>query len=398
MRKILVAGIAIACILMWGIVYVRHRDREARLQQEKQRRVRAILERERDVQTQRRRREQHRRAIIEILETPTTWEDALAVAELYRYGAYPEFAPHPHMAALLLRGIETKCEIPSIVQQACHMAQSPSIHERDVAGTPIPLEPGHRLLRRIQAVVKVPQPVEIRHHPVTPSRITPRPLVTGNQRQNSHDHGVTTSAQSTLKALQRDEKPAGNAVEALETLLFSNAVDMNDEEKAKALEVLGSLASDRTHSGLGVSEREALDLVWERIRRVEDETTRNNAAETLCKQLASGFEHGTTVCSTGKIARLVSSLDGLDLDGHRSLTPVWAVKEELGSLAARVRTDVLKTATDAQRRAYELGDAPDIEEAMRASFVTRASKTYRDDLGMSAKIVDPLIATYADGF
>jgi hypothetical protein len=45
--------------------------------------------------------------------------------------------------------------------------------------------------------------------------------------------------------------------------------------------------------------------------------------------MASGVEDGTLVCSTGKISRLIGTLDGIGRDGHKEARPMWAVRMKL---------------------------------------------------------------------
>jgi hypothetical protein len=84
------------------------------------------------------------------------------------------------------------------------------------------------------------------------------------------------------------------------------------------------------------------------------------------------------VCSTGKIARILGTMDGIFEDGLSSetLRPVWAVREELARLAATVR--------DAD------GDAD--------AFARQARQTYVHELGMSEGVVAPLINEMRHGF
>jgi hypothetical protein len=92
--------------------------------------------------------------------------------------------------------------------------------------------------------------------------------------------------------------------------------DLNIETKHDALEMLASLKDSET--SIGVSQVSALSKVWKEILNIDDVTKQKNVKETLVKQMASGVEDGTLVCSTGKISRLIGTLDGIGRDGHRS--------------------------------------------------------------------------------
>ena len=152
------------------------------------------------------------------------------------------------------------------------------------------------------------------------------------------------------------------------------------------------------HEAFGCSEQDALKATWTKIQAETDDDVRNNLVETLGKQLASGVEHGHVVCSTGKIARIIGTFDGSGLPGMETTRPLWAVKEEIATLAAKVRDDHVEKLPDHQKTAYEQGDAPRVEDAMRADFRAQAMKLYCDELKMSEKIIEPVIDTYEEAF
>ena len=80
-----------------------------------------------------------------------------------------------------------------------------------------------------------------------------------------------------------------------------------------------------------------LYAAWDTIQR-QDDTLRENLIETLATQLATGIEHGVTVCSTGKITRMMSTFDGVyNIEGVEKVKPMWALRDEIAGLAAKVR-------------------------------------------------------------
>jgi hypothetical protein len=320
------------------------------------------------------------------------WNHALQLGKMYHRGCYPDFKPNMPMAVSIYNAIVSKCEDPLIVAEARGLAHQPPLLTEDVAGDPFPLAPGNQVLARIHAMIKVP-PVVVRKRTAPPPVRVRTEIEQLIDTQNSHDHGVTASMKSIIDALRTEGiESTCNAKEEIERLLLSDAFDMTDEDKAKALAVLDSLRDTHTHSTLGVTETVALDLVWGKLTKL------NSSGETLCKQLASGFERGTPVCSTGKIARIVSALDGITPEA-RIIMPVWAVKEELGSLAAKIRSDTLGSVSEMHRGAYERGEYLELEEKMRADFTRQALATYCESgLGMERSVVEPIVESIASGF
>lgn len=340
---------------------------------------------------------------LETLSSPTqSWTAWMDAAALYATGSFPDYAPNPQLAAALYHAIAVTCETPAIANHARALVTDMPVRDPDdIEGAPLPTPPGEHLLKHITHLARtrstLPPPAQNTRSvmPITETVAVPPTIPTiRNDPQNAHDHGVVASLKSTLETLPRGDD-AARTRDAVERALFEDGIEMNDETKAKALAVLHSLRDDHRHSGFGVTELEALDRVWTKIGSLGNDI-KPNAIETLGKQLASAHERGTMVCSTGKIARVVGTLDGIAHD--TSLKPIWAVRDELGTLAAQVRSTALENASPDQRAAYARGDAPDLENTMRDEFTQKAFASYCDSLGMSKKIVTSLVEPFADAF
>jgi hypothetical protein len=197
--------------------------------------------------------------------------------------------------------------------------------------------------------------------------------------QNVHDHAISSTTDHNLKRLIRENEGGVDGdntrmIKDIRTRILA-LQDLTPESKEAALHVLSGLG-DATHSTYGSSERQALAAVWNNIQTAPEH--RENLEETLAKQLASAVENGHTVCSTGKIARIVSTLDGVSHEAKAA--PMWAVREEIGSMAAKVRDEV------------------DDDDAAREAFAKRVSEEYVQKLGMNATVIGPLIEEYSAGF
>jgi hypothetical protein len=284
------------------------------------------------------------------------WSALLDIAVTYSRGSYPAFRPDPVMAAEIYK-LAATCPDPRIAAIArTELLGVTDVPAIDIAGTRIPSEYGRR------ALIVVP--------PYVPQ---PRVLAKRTDPQNAHDHSVTAGLKKRLAALETLKEPdlPGDIV-AQVTDFVLECDNLDAATKSDALEVLDSL-HDIPHSTLGVSERGALEKVWNRIQSSREP---KNASETLCRQLASGVERGHVVCSTGKISRILGALDGID---DITLRPMWAVREEIATLAAKTRDDVP-------------------EEVARDLFRKRAVEIYVDDLGMSRAVIDAVIDEFAAGF
>jgi hypothetical protein len=193
--------------------------------------------------------------------------------------------------------------------------------------------------------------------------------------QNVHDSLALNAAQAAIGRLGAGAPDASGEVRT-----YIELSGLSDDVKRDAVRVL-ELLDDATHSRLGVSQKDALGAVWARIHDPVNADNREGMKQTLVQMLASGVEHDVPVCSTGRLMRIVGALDGADAEDIVRIRPAWAVQEELGTLSAKVREDVLAGASEPERRAYETdtGNAAHGEmlfERMRDALVAKTHEDY----------------------
>lgn len=373
----------------------------------------------------------------------------VAMGDIYTAGAYPRFRPNDtlghqcyQLAAQSLDGM-----IAGTAQSKFIAARLNPVLTADRRGVPLPPEYGelaceearrrlrdhmheglfivqHRRARprqrpidefirteRIPPAVHVPQAVRVFN---IQRIIAPPPAVAvnGGNAQNTHDSAVIAGLGGNIKALTKGswiEDPALGTAQLLSAPQISTLKrDVHDALACSGLNPLTILEAQRvlqslsglTHGTFGVSEIQALSLVWSKLQSIDDPTMRTNLIETLAQQLASAVELGNVVCSTGRIARIVSSLDGTEIPGMKQLRTIETVREELGSLAAKTRDDHLKLLSDTEKEAYESGETTDattaISEAMKVKFRNEVQKVYITELGMSKSVLDPLTSVLED--
>lgn len=347
--------------------------------------IQKMQEQQRKYETQRaaatkRHRPEIVRQMSALAHGPFAWSSVLQLGDIYNRGSYPAFVPNRDMAVELYH-VTSQCPEEAIAREA-QTRYVAALHDpiaaEDLAGKALPLGPGRMLLQKASEALLTTsfneqrQRMELNVEPiaiVTDTRLhthrhTPLPPKY-TDAQNVHDHSVTASLAQRLQHLPEG---SGSAYEDVMMMVLES----DAENRADAFYTLDSLG-DLQHSTLGTSERQALGKVWNRIQQMDPEMQRN-AKAMLLSQLASGVEHGNVVCSTGKIARILGTLDGFDVD--EPIKPMWAVKEEIASLAAKTRNDG--------------GDA--------AAFKQAALKTYVDELGLHPKIIGTIVDEYSLGF
>lgn len=389
------------------------------------------------------------------------WDSLLAIGDIYRRGAYPRLLPDDDLAAELY-SVASRCpdsEVAGMAQARFVETREQMIMPIDRMGLPITPEPAWRAIvearRRMQIMslrgdilANAQRPRAVRRAAAarqrantdmqdvamlaeavlgtgalptveparlavattpTPKRVQPDPR---SDPQNVHDHGVIAASRRLLTALPDPGKDVADSVAEARRVVqkLHNIQQVTTDDADNALRVLDRLTDVPNHSMGGVTEKQALRRVLYRISNTPDPETADALREILVRQLASGVEHNHVVCSTGKITRIASVFDGVEgaLDGApagvseaASARPMWAVRQELASLAAKVREEYLAGLSPGERAVYEAGgDTADgrHEAALRAKFEKDVHAEYVDKLGMSASVLTPIIAEMSEGF
>ena len=309
------------------------------------------------------------------------WELLLAVGDIYRKGAFPRYLPNEELAMRCFK-LAAMCpdgQVAGMGQSKYIETYDDPINIIDQAGKKLPVEYGLQICQIAETAIKhtpwsmFQKPREIKKP--TPTQATTQvPIDYKSDAQNVHDHAITKATLHNLENL-KDNTKLEDSTQAIKTQI--NKLDLDEKTKSDAIRVIDNLSSTK-HSNFDTSEKDTLALVWKKIQTQESPQLRDNLIETLTKQLASSIEYGHVVCSSGKITRIMGTLDGTL--NENAVRPMWAIRDELGNLAAKLRNEY------------------NSEERMRQEFQTQVKKEYIDKLGMSAKIIEPLIDEYILGF
>lgn len=357
------------------------------------------------------------------------WDLLLFMGDIYARGEYPSYLPDIEVADLCYRAAAMcPCgKVSGLAQMKLMELKLSPIPVEDVKGAKLPVEHGRRAYETaISAITLIPfsdfqtpryatagssppaaskkkeeEAVVVRPNnnigTTSEDRIAREMLAAAAEArrvrveeeeeaetrykedaQNVHDHAVTQAIHSNLKRLTTKNKKYEDEDDFEDTLIgvrdgILSHPDVSDATKDRALKVMDTLG-DTKHSKFGKSEQDVLTAVWRDIvdPAKHDPEERKNLVETLASQLSSAIENNHVVCSSGKIARIAGTLDGVSNETH--VRPLWAIREEIASLAAKMRDD----------------------GASRDAFVDRVTRTYVQDLGMNALILDPVIKEFAE--
>ncbi len=291
----------------------------------------------------------------------------LEMGDLYVAGVYPNFvADHDTARALYVRAA-TQPETRGLAMAKLESVKH--VHADVHPETRAPPLPDVHATRALRATLVTPTVVE-----------APR-----TNLQSVHDHGVTKSVRKTLNSLPN---PSNENYEDTATEIRQHILDKwteGDElSKHNALRVVDSIMdTDATYAlvSVGSSEKQAMQKVWSTISSVKDPLLQQNIKETFMASLADAVvTEGVPVCPTGRIVKMVSSLDGTGVGDVADTVDMYTVRQELMNLAAKTR------------------DAHDDETQTKNAFRKEAQRVYIDGLGLAKDVVEPLILEMEQGF
>ena len=368
----------------------------------------------------------------EFEEDNNKWDNVIAIGDIYRRGAYPRFLPNEELAARCFK-IAAMCPngvIAGLGQSKFIETRDDPIESIDKKGEHFPKIYGEQICEIAESTIKTTpwhmfekpraEKNKVIKEPTAPTfnlnalnafnfeeledvtwinnlqenrfdfneddavpQIVPQYRI---DSQNVHDHGVAKVTQFNINNL-KDSSDSNKSVSDSKIQEIKNAIakvkDVSDQTKKDALHVIDNL-TELNHSSFDTTEKNALGMVWDNINK-QNSDLKDNLTETLTKQLASGVEHGHVVCSTGKISRIMGTLDGVSNVVAR---PTWALRDEMSNLAIKIR----KEATE------KYGDTPAAGTHMQKEFEAQIKEEYIYKLGMSEKIIMPMIEEYASGF
>lgn len=174
--------------------------------------------------------------------------------------------------------------------------------------------------------------------PAAPQPID-NPVEIRNDPQNVHDSFINKSIFAALQKLKNNT----NLTIPLETAFYEitqaiRGSRISEKRKHQALSALNSLGND--HIGANnMSERELIQLVWNRINSGVFQNDRETPIENLVSELADCTENGRLVCATGKFARILDSLN--KIDPVVDIKPKWAFQREQMDTAQALRKQLL---------------------------------------------------------
>ena len=163
--------------------------------------------------------------------------------------------------------------------------------------------------------------------------------------QNARDHVVVNSAKQSMERLRASTNIQYDVPTTFKMLheYITNQCDLSEAKRESAADVLKEMAKGIANLGYEQSkEIEALHLVWNRIQSqtyAQDKEKRTLLIDNLVCELAECIEYGEFVCPTGRLNRIIDSLNFLD--PIVKIQPQWAVRQTMVAKAGAIEKTML---------------------------------------------------------
>lgn len=348
-------------------------------------------------------------SLVGLFERTQNWALLVEVGDIYAHGCFPFYGTDADTACKIYQ-LASRCPDRVVAAHAMSRFADTRLHpisSKDTVGQPFSTTPAKKLCThaeyhiercpktfhntrrqpKTKTPIPVPEPVVVVAPVVAPLKI---------DRQNVHDHSIARTTKKNVKdiVVQSDEY---DRVELIDNVMSElRMTKLSDKVVGNAFRVLVSLVPDKIES-IGCSQIDVLNATKSKIDSIGDHGLKKNLIETLGKNLASGVERGHVVCSTGKIARIVSTLEGTQLVKNKAV-PIEIVRREIGELASKVRSDMLKGVSTQEVIEYNTSSLSGLSAKMKALFEHEVNSTYVKGLGLSPKVLAPIIRLYSAEF
>ena len=187
-----------------------------------------------------------------------------------------------------------------------------------------------------------------------------------NDTQNVHDHTLQNIGKKIIQQLDINK---GDAVNNTFNVNVTDLLKHVDESKYTNIKRVCNSLSTSIHSKYEKSEQDVFNLVWSKIKHDK------NLIIMFIENLESSIEHDIIVCSTGKIMRMLSTLDILDSDTP-TLKPEWVIREEI----SRIISNIIEKLNAKEKKEYESEENNKIVEIIRNRVIDKCKKDYGEVL------------------
>ena len=200
--------------------------------------------------------------------------------------------------------------------------------------------------------------------------------------QNTHDSQVLSTIRASLDNMNDTPLRKDPQTCFREVSLYLQGLPKSDKKQA-ALDSLFIIESrnEVVTGANSMHESDVLTRVWNRIHepgRFSSEISQN-LRETMFDELADMQEHGATVCPTGRVTRLIDTLNGVD--DEVSIKPTYAINEEMMNKSSAIRDRLFAEKSEDEQTQLEAGTSPrqeEFDQMLKDTIIKELKKDYVD--------------------
>lgn len=212
-----------------------------------------------------------------------------------------------------------------------------------------------------------------------------------NDSQNVHNTTLQNTANNIIEVIQNKNNNDFNL--NVHELLNKTSCD---EKKQQVQQVCSSFTTVN-HSRYEQSEQAIFNMVWNHIKDNDD------LIEIFIDNIISSIENDVIVCSTGKIMRMLSTMDIID-DKTPDLKPDWIIKEELSNIVSNILSKTLSQHSSKYTTAYnslnpttaQQEQCDYITNVIKNTITQKCKKDYVDTNILSQDLLDLYLQDYID--
>lgn len=204
-----------------------------------------------------------------------------------------------------------------------------------------------------------------------------------NDSQNVHDHSLQNIGKQIIQVLENKSSnihthdDTGTQFTQNVQHFLNNISENNRKDVQRVCESF----ADVKHSRYDKSEKEVFNLVYDKIKNNKDHLV------IFVDNIISCIENDVIVCSTGKIMRMLSTLDVIDTDTP-TLKPDWVIKNEISQIISKTINDLSKS----QKDEYNSENNERIVNLIKTNVQTKCRNDYKNVLDNS--ILDIYLQDY----
>jgi hypothetical protein len=212
----------------------------------------------------------------------------------------------------------------------------------------------------------------------TQEMTAPAPVI-GNMysdAQNTHDTTLNSTIRDALKKIEPTlQNINANSINEIEEFINSN---LHNDKKRNALLTLEKIKQNSNMvSSLGKTEQEVANIVWSRINHADNAEYTQQLKENFCDYLAESVENKKVCCPTGRVNRMVDSLN--TVDALVTLKSTSMINQELMNKAGVIRNRLYDELSDDDRKKVDSIETSDVATSFADNTKNAIIKMVNDE-------------------